>query len=213
MVAVKICGIREPEALKASVEGGASFVGFMFYPNSPRYVSPDTVRNILSPLVPDGVSRVGVFVNPSDDEVVAAARSGCLDFIQLHGDETPGRVLEIKQLTGLPVIKAVRVNREEDLLVAQDYGQAADWFLFDAGSGGKNAYGGTGRCFDWGLLEGKKFSRPWMLAGGISAANAGQALEKLEPDALDLSSCLEDSPGNKSPDRIREFFDSLKERE
>ncbi len=208
MVSVKICGINDPAALKAAVKAGANYIGLVFYPSSPRYVDI-SMAQALSGLTPDNVGVIGVFVNPSDEEVLTASKGAYLDYIQLHGDETPERIAEIKQLTSLPVIKAFRVAQEQDLSSLSKYEKVADWLLFDARiSSGE--YGGTGHSFDWGLLAEKEMHLPWILSGGINLDNVSEALEQLTPDIIDLSSGVESSPGKKDPEKIKAFFDKLK---
>ncbi len=209
MVAVKVCGITDPVTLKAAVRAGANYIGLMFYPPSPRYVDI-AMAQALSGLTPDNVKTVGVFVNPGDGELIEITGKTYLDMIQLHGDESPRRVEEIRDLTGLPVIKAFRVGSREDLHDVAEFEDAADWLLFDARSEKAGVRGGSGERFNWDILQGFIFKKPWMLSGGISVDNVLDALAGLKPDALDLSSSLETSPGKKNPEKIIEFFDVLK---
>jgi phosphoribosylanthranilate isomerase len=209
MVAVKICGINEPSALKAAVKNGANYVGLVFYPPSPRCVEIEMAQ-ALSGLTPDKVKVVGVFVDPSDDEVKEASQKAYLDYIQLHGNETPERVKRIKTLTGLPVIKAFRIAHKDDLKSVSEFDEITDLYLFDARPEEDTLPGGTGQSFDWNILAGKAFNKPWFLSGGLNSENVTEALELLDPDVIDLSSGVEISPGEKSSEKIRDFFDTLK---
>lgn len=207
--AVKICGLSEPETLRAACENGARFVGFVFYPPSPRAVTIDTAYE-LARQVPTGVRSVGLFVDPSDvflDQVTGAVQ---LDMIQLHGNETPQRITEIKQRTHMPVMKAIRVASRDDLADLDAIERAADWILFDAKPAGADLPGGTGERFDWNILKGLNFDKPWMLSGGLDAGNAAEALSTLSPTAVDISSGVESTRGVKDASKIKDFLDTLK---
>ncbi len=210
MTHVKICGVNSPAALKAAVRGGANYIGLVFYGPSPRCVPIETAVT-FSGLAPDGVKVVGLFVDPSDEEIRGPVKYAWLDMIQLHGNESPARVKEIKAAFNVPVMKAFRIKSKDDLAHVEDYKDACDWFLFDAKvDEGAALPGGTGVTFDWNVLKDYDPGKPWMLAGGLNADNIAQALEALSPDAVDLSSGVEDSPGVKSPDKIAAFFDAIK---
>lgn len=227
MTAVKICGVTGPENLSAAAGAGARFVGFVFYPPSPRALSFD-IAWTLAQKVPTGLRSVGLFVDPDDDMIRRITGGIPLDMIQLHGDESPGRVAEIKAATHMPVIKAVRIAGPEDLQIVAGYEAVADWLLFDSSSpppnppptGGREEDakasegegaqpGGTGQTFDWSLLEGRTFKKPWMLAGGLTAENVGKALKTLRPDAVDVSSGVEKSRGVKDPAKIKAFIEAV----
>lgn len=210
MLTAKICGITDPESLKAAIKSGAGWIGLVFYPPSSRYVELEMAQ-VLSGLAPDEIEVVGVFVNPTDDEVLYACKYAYLDFVQLHGDETPQRVKEIKELTGAMVIKSFAVASETDLDSVKEYEDCADWLLFDTKVSDGGVSGGTGRSFDWNILKEKEFSCPWILSGGLNADNILDALEIVNPDVIDLSSGVEEHPGKKSPKKIQEFFDLLKQ--
>ena len=207
-VQVKICGIKTPDALNAAVETGARFIGFVFYPPSPRHVEIDTAKE-LAIMLPTGVKGVGLFVNPTDEELEAALGKVQLDMVQLHGNESPERVVEIKEKYNMPVIKAFPIRDEQDIEMANSY-EAADWLLFDAKPNESDLPGGTGKTFDWSLLRGKEFSKPWMLSGGLTAENVGGALGTLSPDAVDVSSGVEAVRGEKDSDKIRAFIEAVK---
>ncbi|HEX4504398.1 MAG TPA: phosphoribosylanthranilate isomerase [Alphaproteobacteria bacterium] len=204
---VKICGIRTPEALHAATGAGARAVGFVFYPPSPRALTPDIAAD-LSRMLPTGVRAVGLFVDAGDGEIGAVTQRVPLDLLQLHGDETPRRVAEIRGRFGLPVMKAIRVATAVDLAPLPDYEAVADWILFDA-KPPKNVTslpGGTGIAFDWQLLKQVNVKKPWMLSGGLNAGNLGEAVSLTGAKMVDVSSGVEDRPGVKSVERIREFL-------
>lgn len=204
-VAVKICGLNDPEAVKAAVDGGARYAGFVFYPPSPRAVSAERAAD-LAELAPAAVKIVGLFVDPTDDELDAALRSIKLDMVQLHGNEMPERVAQIRALTGVPVMKAIPVATANDLRNVAHYETVADWLLFDAKVSARLP-GGNGAAFDWGFLRGRRFAKPWMLAGGLNAANLAEAVGITAANTVDVSSGVEDAAGRKNPNKIREFLD------
>ena len=205
MAQVKICGLTRPEHVAAAVEAGAAFVGFVFFPKSPRNLTPEAAAT-LGLEVPPGVARVGLFVNPDDallDVVLAVVP---LDILQLHGSETPDRVAEIKARTGLPVMKAVGVAGPQDLDALWDYGLVADMLLVDAKAPKDAALpGGNGLAFDWRLLVGRKFLTPWMLAGGLTPDNVAEAVRLTGARIVDVSSGVESAPGEKDADLILTF--------
>ena len=204
---VKICGIRTPEALVAATEGGARAIGFNFYPPSPRALSPDIAAN-LARMLPTGTRAIGLFVDASDDQIAAVTGRVPLDMLQLHGNETPHRVAEIAARFQRPVMKAIRVATAEDFVPLADYEAVADWILFDTKvpKSVSAMPGGTGVAFDWQLLGRVKLSRPWMLGGGLNPANLAEAVAISGAKMVDVSSGVEDSPGEKSVARIREFL-------
>lgn len=204
MTDVKICGITTPDAMTAAIEGGAGFVGLVFYPKSPRHLSLE-VAAYLAAYVPVHVRKVGLFVDPTDEMLQQTLDAVRLDMLQLHGAESPGRVAEIKHRFGVPVMKALPVASAEDLQMVPGFEAAADWLLFDA-RGTPGMPGGNGLPFDWTLLKDFSSSRPWMLAGGLTPDNVAQALSVLEPDAVDVSSGVESASGVKDPAKIRAFL-------
>ncbi len=205
MAQVKICGLRRPEHVEAAADAGARYVGLVFFPKSPRAVSVHEAA-LLAPHVPVGVATVGLFVDPDDallDEVLARVP---LDIIQLHGGESPDRVARVKALTGLPVMKSVGLSGPADLPALTDYGLVADMLLVDAKPPrGADLPGGNGLAFDWRLLVGRKWLRPWMLAGGLTAQNVAEAIRLTGAPAVDVSSGVEIEPGVKDEGLIRAF--------
>lgn len=205
MAQVKICGLRSAQHVAAAVGAGARYVGFVFFPKSPRAVSPAEAA-ALGAEVPVGVARVGLFVNPDDALLEATLAEAPLDVIQLHGQESPDRVAEVKARFGLPVMKAVGIASAGDLPALTDYGLVADMLLVDA-KAPKDAVlpGGNGLAFDWRLLVGRKWLRPWLLAGGLTPDNVAEAIRLTGAPGVDVSSGVESTPGVKDADLIRAF--------
>lgn len=198
--------MTRPEHVAAAVEAGAAFVGFVFFPRSPRHVTILQAR-ALACEVPVGVARVGLFVNPDDVFLDAVLAEVPLDIIQLHGSESPDRVAEIRLRTGLPVMKAVGVAGPEDLDRLWDYGLVADMLLVDAKPAcDSDLPGGNGLSFDWRLLVGRKWLTPWMLAGGLTPANVADAVRLTGAQIVDVSSGVEVAPGEKDADLIHAFI-------
>ena len=208
MTKVKICGLTEPNSLTAAIEAGADFVGLVFYAPSPRHVEVEVAKYLAS-FIPDNVGIVGLFVNPEDDYLTQVLQDVPLTMIQLHGDETPARVTEIKEKFKLPVMKAIPIANADDLKNAALYEAVADWLLFDAK--GEALPGGNGKAFDWAILKEYQGTKPWMLAGGVTPDNIEDALKITTPDALDVSSGVESAKGVKDSDKIRSFIFAVKQ--
>jgi phosphoribosylanthranilate isomerase len=203
---VKICGLSTPAAVRAAVQGGASHVGFVFFAASPRAVTPDVMAALSMP-VPAAITRVGLFVDASFDEIAAAVATGSLDMLQLHGAETPGMVAQIKERFKLPVMKAVAIASDEDIATARLYEITADRLLFDAKPPpGADRPGGNALSFDWRLIADQEWLLPWMLAGGLEASNLAEAITTSGATAVDVSSGVEDEPGVKNPEKIKELL-------
>lgn len=209
-IQVKICGISEPQTLQAAIDAGARFIGLVFYPPSPRHVSFDTAWT-LARMIPTGVRVVGLFVDPDDALLDQMATGIQLDMIQLHGQESPARVAEIKSRYNIPVMKAIRVATADDLEYLDGYEAAADWLLFDAKPENAALPGGTGESFDWSILENRSFKKPWMLSGGLTQDNVAEALSILSPTAVDISSGVESSRGVKDAGKIKAFIQTVKQ--
>ncbi|HEX7967068.1 MAG TPA: phosphoribosylanthranilate isomerase [Stellaceae bacterium] len=205
-VAVKICGLSTAESVAAASRNGARFLGFVFSRPSRRNVTPERA-GALCAMTPAGVTRVGLFVDADDATLAAALARAPLDLLQLHGSESPERVGAVKRRFGKPVMKAIPVAAEADLAAAQRYFGIADWLLFDA-KPPKDATvpGGNGLVFDWELLGGRRWPLPWMLSGGLSPDNLGDAVRITHATALDVSSGVEREPGIKDPDKIAAFL-------
>ena len=209
MTHVKICGLSEPKTLQTAIKAGARFIGLVFYPPSPRALSFDTAFH-LARAVPTGVRSVGLFVDPSDELLEQTLGGIGLDMIQLHGNESPGRVAEIKSRYNIEVMKAMRVASEDDLQELEGFEAAADWLLFDSRPPKADLPGGTGEAFDWTILAGRRFKKPWMLGGGLNADNIAEALSILKPDAVDISSGVESARGVKDVEKIKAFLQAVK---
>ena len=212
-VTAKICGINDPEAMRAAITGRASHVGLVFYPPSPRAVSPGEAM-ALSAVVPERVQKVGLFVDPEDDQIDKTLSVVKLDMLQLHGDETPDRVRDLKARTGKKIMKVIKVSEPEDLVRAEAYVRIADALMFDAKppKGMKDALpGGNAVSFDWRILSGRKWPLPWMLAGGLTKYNVETAVELSGARIVDTSSGVEDVPGHKNVDKIAEFLRAVAE--
>lgn len=211
-VLAKICGLKTPETMAAAVAGGASLVGFNFYGRSPRCVDPATVKQ-LEASVPASVRKVGLLVDDSDARI-AEILAGCdLDLLQLHGHETPERVAEIRAHFGKPVIKVIPVSEASDLDRATAYEPVVDYLMFDAKPPKSmvNALpGGNALSFDWTLLAGRRFQRPWLLAGGLTPDNLIEAVRISGAPMVDVSSGVEDRPGEKNVSKIKAFLDASK---
>lgn len=203
--AVKICGLSRAEDVAAAAEAGARYGGFVFFPRSPRHVTTEQAA-ALALAVPDGMARVGLFVDPDDETLDRVLQTVPLDILQLHGKETPERVAEIRARIGLPVMKAVGIAEPADLPALLDYGLVADLLLVDAKPPkGAALPGGNGLSFDWRLLAGRRMLKPWMLAGGLTSANVAEAIRLTGAQAVDVSSGVETAPGVKDAGLIRDF--------
>ena len=210
-VEAKICGIRDDVAARAAVDGGAAFVGFIFYAPSPRAVSPEDAARIAAGL-PAGLGKVAVTVDAEDAALGAILKAYDFDLLQLHGKESPARVAEVCKRFGRPVMKAIPVAGAEDLGRVRDYLPVADRLLFDAKppKDMKGALpGGNALSFDWTLLAGQDWPKPWFLSGGLDAGNLAEALRITRAPAVDVSSGVEDKPGRKNPAKIAAFLQAL----
>ena len=206
-VAVKICGLTDAAALDAAVEGGARYLGFVFYPPSPRALRLKRAAELARRAPPDR-TKVGVFVDPDDDLLERTLARVPLEALQLHGAETPERVHAIRTRTGRAVIKALQVAEPEDLGSVAAYAAVADMLLFDAKPPKEPGRlpGGNGLAFDWRLLRDLEAGCPWLLSGGLSASNLEAAVRLCRAPAVDVSSGVERRPGVKDPARIGQFL-------
>jgi phosphoribosylanthranilate isomerase len=201
-VKVKICGITNaPDAL-AAVDAGADMIGLMFYEKSPRHITLKAAREIARQ-IPPFVAKVGVFVNAPHDRVVRAIGECGLNLLQFHGEETPEYCVQF----GLMSLKAFRL-RDAGCLKSLPAYQTDAWLLDTYAPG---APGGTGKIFNWDLaVEAKRFGRPIFLAGGLTPENVGEAVRKVQPYAVDVSSGVESAPGKKDRDKVRRFIDAAR---
>jgi phosphoribosylanthranilate isomerase len=201
---VKICGLTTAEAVKAAE--GADFAGFIFYPPSPRHLDAKKAATLAAHTT---AKKVAVVVDADDaylKEIVTTLKP---DYLQLHGDETPARVREIKSAFGIPAIKAIRVASGDDAARAHAFEEIADMLLFDARPP-KGLPGGNGLAFDWRILANRSFVKPWFLSGGLTADNIEEAVRISGAKMVDVSSSLESDPGIKDPSLVQEFVKKAK---
>lgn len=206
---VKICGIKTQSALQSCISHGADFIGFVFYPRSPRAIDVETLKT-LSAQTPASIQKVGLFVD-ADDQLIKDT-APYIDILQLHGDETPERCAEIKSLSGKAIMKAIPIKSAHDLTQIRTYEPLCDWLLFDAKPSDKADAlpGGNGLSFDWSLLNDLNTTKPWMLAGGLDAENVDAAIKLVHPYAVDVSSGVESSLGHKDDEKIKQFISAVR---
>lgn len=203
MIKTKLCGFTNLETTNLAVENGADFIGFVFCAKSPRNISPAQAGEITR-AIPESVKKVAVIVDASDAEISKIIKYLEPDFLQLHGEETPERVLQIKSQFQIPIIKAFRIDDEQDLEQIKNYEEIADLFLFDT----KNA--GSGQNFDWKILENLQTKKGWFLSGGLNIGNIEKALILTKAKMVDLSSGIEEIRGIKSAKLISDFMNKIK---
>lgn len=201
---IKVCGITRPEDALAAVEAGVDGLGFIFVEKSPRNIDPEQARNIIR-MLPPFVEAVGVFVDKEVTLVEEIAHYCGLTLIQLHGNESPGYCRTLP----LSVVKAFRVGADFDGAAFVPYEDCVRGFLLDTYH--KNMAGGTGETFDWDLVQQLKPSRPIILAGGLNPENAGAAIERVRPYAVDVNSGIESAPGRKNRARLEQFIRRVRE--
>jgi phosphoribosylanthranilate isomerase len=209
-IAAKICGLSTEAAVTAAVAGGAVYLGFVFYPPSPRAVTAGKAARLCA-AVPAGIARVGMFVDADDDTIGAVLAEAPIDILQFHGHESPDRVADAKLRFARPVMKAVAIAAPEDVLAAARYEEVADLLLFDAKPPRRPDAlpGGNGLVFDWGLIAGRSWRREWMLSGGLTAELLPDAVRISGATAVDVSSGVERHPGEKDLDKIRAFLAAI----
>jgi phosphoribosylanthranilate isomerase len=204
-VIVKICGLSTPEALDVALEAGADMVGFVFFAPSPRHLTLDRAHALASRVL-ERAQKVALTVDADDALLDAVVEALQPDMLQLHGTESPVRVEAVRRMFGLPVMKALPISAKSDLDGIPRYAGIADRLLFDARAPREATRpGGLGRPFDWHLLENLDPGVPFMLSGGLDAANVGEALRITRAPGVDVSSGVERAPGEKDPDKIRAF--------
>lgn len=209
-LAIKICGLSTPETLAVALDAGASHVGFIFFPKSPRNVTPDQAASLRQAAL-GRAKAVAVTVDATDAELDAIVATMRPDMLQLHGRETPTRVAAVRERHLLPVIKALSVSEPADLLHVHAYDGVADRILLDAKAPkGSELPGGNGVSFDWRLLAALDPALDYFLSGGLNAANVADALHIARPPGLDVSSGVESAPGIKDAGQIRAFFEAVR---
>ena len=202
---VKICGLTSPESIKGAAQAGATYGGLVFYEKSPRHLSLAKAREVAL-AAPPGFAKVALVVNPQDAFLEEMLSQVPIDILQLHGAEQPQRVKQIKQSTGLPIMKALGIATAQDLHEIDRYAEICDQLLIDAKPApGAKLPGGNGLAFDWQLLENHTWKIPWMLAGGLTPDNVAQAIRVTQARQIDVSSGVESAPGLKDMDKMRNF--------
>ncbi len=203
---VKICGLKTPEAVDVAVESGADLVGFVFFPPSPRHLGLDAAR-ALGALAKGRAGKVALTVDADDQTLAGIVAALSPDMLQLHGHETPERVVAVRQRFGLPIMKALPIADRRDLSPIRLYTPVADRLIFDARAPQEATRpGGLGQPFDWTLLKGLDVSIPFMLSGGLDAGNVAEALAMTCASGVDVSSGVERVPGEKDVEKIRAFI-------
>lgn len=202
--AIKICGISTPVALEAAIRARADYAGFVFFPKSPRNVTPAQAAE-LAVRAKGWIARVGLFVDANDAALAEAVEAADLDVLQLHGKETPERAAQLRARFGLQVWKALPVASADDVERARVYAGAVDLLLFDAKTPADALPGGMGLSFDWSLVAGWKGATAWGLAGGLTPDNVAEALAMTQAPLVDTSSGVESAPGVKDEDKIAAF--------
>ena len=204
-VRVKICGLRSVADVTAVAAAGGAYIGLNFFPPSPRFLTLDQGRT-LALAAPVGLAKVALTVNADDSTLDALVEAMPLDMLQLHGHETPDRVAQLRSRYGLPVMKVIGVRDEGDLADLFDFSTVADQIMIDA-KPPKDAVlpGGNGLTFDWRLVAQRRWLRPWMLAGGLTAENVTEAIRLTNARQVDVASGVESAPGVKDPARIAAF--------
>ena len=210
MTTAKICGLKTPETVAVSVAGGASHIGFALFPRSPRAVTAGEAAALAAP-ARGRTLIVALMVDPTDAEVAEAAQVLRPDLIQLHGRETPDRAARVRALSGAGIIRALPVSSGADLDAAAAYEETADHLLFDAAPPkGADRPGGHGEPFDWTILAGRRFARPWFLAGGLNPGNVTQAIRTARAPLVDVSSGVEVARGLKDAALIEAFLAAVR---
>lgn len=209
-VDVKICGISTADSANAAADAGARYLGFMFFEPSPRHLTLEAAK-LLQPDLPKGPNRVGVFVNAEEDYIAQAIDALDLNWLQLHGKETPETIIALRQKFGLPTIKAVGVSTADDVKAATAYFGVADAVLFDAKPPkGATLPGGNAVSFPWDILQNATLPEKWLLAGGLTPENMTEAVKLSHASILDVSSGVESAPGIKSIPAIEAFLHAAK---
>lgn len=188
------------------MEAGATYIGLVFFPPSPRFLSVADAKWVAE-AIPEAVTRVALTVDPTDEELEAILDAVPIDMLQLQGDETPERVTDVRRRFGRPVMKALGIGSAEDLAAIDVYAGVADQLLLDARPDG-GLPGGNGNAFDWNLIRDRRWTRPWMLAGGLTPENVGEAIARTGATQVDVSSGVERQPGFKDPALVRAFIEA-----
>lgn len=205
MIAIKtkLCGFTTKETVDLAVANGVDFIGFVFCPTSPRNISPEKSGEI-SKNIPSKIKKVAVIVDAKNEEIQKIIHYLKPDFLQLHGEENVSRILEIKSIFKIPIIKAVKIVDEKDLAEVKIYEEVADLLMFDAHKAG------SGKTFDWRILQNLQTKKDWFLSGGLNAENILEAIKATNTKMVDLSSGIEEKRGIKSPQLIIKFLNKIR---
>lgn len=208
---IKICGLNDESAVRAVIKAGADYAGFVHYPKSPRHLLVEKAAQLKS-LLPESIKSVMVLVNPNDELLAEIASEMQPDFFQLHGEESPKRLIEIrKKFPQIKIIKAISVRDSADIKIAENYYDVCDFLLFDAKpTSGKMMHGGNGIAFDWNILAGYASNKNWFLSGGLNSGNVAQAIKISAAKMIDVSSGVERSAGVKDAGMIEEFVKAVR---
>ena len=203
---VKICGITSEKDVEAAQQLGANFIGFVLVQKSKRFVDLKKLAS-LSLMVRKPASSVALLADPSDDFLEKILMTCKVDYIQLHGEESPKRVDQIARITNIPLIKAIGVEKESDLINIRNYENSVNYMLLDS-KAKENGHlkGGRGISFNWNIIKGFNFNKPWFLAGGLDANNVIDAIEITGAKMLDVSTGVENEPGKKSFEKMKKFI-------
>lgn len=205
---VKICGITKPQQGKTIASLGATALGFICVRASPRYVTPEQIKAVIDQL-PEQIDKIGVFANSSTEEIAQTLAESGLTGVQLHGDESIEFCQQLREsLPKVEIIKALRIKNADDFTKAKTYTKYVDTLLLDAYH--PEQLGGTGKTLNWDTLQQFNPDSPWFLAGGLTPQNVLEALDKVKPSGIDLSSGVETAPGDKDLDKVRDLFEQLK---
>ena len=211
MTGAKICGLKSSEGVDAALAGGAGWLGFVSFPRSPRHVEPQAASRLATGARGRGVKVVAVVVDPTDAELDRLTAALAPDLFQLHGRETPERAGEVRRRTGRGVVKAMAVSSPADLAHARSFESVVEHLMFDAKPPADHPLpGGAGVAFDWTLLKGERFERPWFLAGGLNPWNVADAVGASGAPLVDVSSGVERGAGCKDPALISAFLEAVR---
>ncbi|MEB8387885.1 phosphoribosylanthranilate isomerase [Rhodobacteraceae bacterium KMM 6894] len=210
-IRVKMCGLTRAADVSAAVTAGAAYIGLNYFAPSPRFLSIEAMRAIAL-TIPVGVAKVALVVDADNAALDALTTGVPLDMLQLHGHETPARVAEVKQRYGLPVMKVLGIGGPEDLAQIDAHSAVADQLLVDTKPPkGASRPGGNAMAFDWGLITGRRWSVPWMLAGGLTPDNVAEAVRATGARQVDVASGIESAPGIKDAALMRAFVSAAKD--
>ena len=211
-IEIKICGLTTTSAVEAAISSGVNYLGFVFYPPSPRSLTPKLAAKI-SEGIPNDIKRVAVLVDPCDSLIEKINRHLSPDILQLHGSESFARITDIRNRFGKKIMKAIKVSSASDFRLYKNYMDVSDMLLFDSAPPTHKTNilpGGNGIAFDWKLLQSTSIEKPWFLSGGLSISNVENAVRVTGARAIDISSGIEDNTGAKSIDKIIEFMTMAK---